>query len=220
MLKKCISAVLMMFAMLAHADPAPSDVYVRSISYDIGVDEYWIHTTVSAVPWYNPSTNRLEYMRFGTGLSTSVSGGITYLDVTGLSTKLDTPTGTTSQYLRGDGSLATFPMVGKAVVGTTEKSGTFRTYKSATVSSGTAVFHLTSDGTSTGTALYTEVFQDSVQLIVNDSAASYQMSWAWSNSDKTLTVTTNKLTTANILTGVLGQGQGNGAVVRLTVEGR
>lgn len=108
----------------------------------------------------------------------------------------------------------------KAVVGTTVKTSVFRTYKSVTVASGTAIFYLTDDGTSTGNALYTEVFTDSVQVIVSDATASYQMSWAFTNSNKTLTVTTNKLTTANILTGLLGQAQANGAVVKLVVEGR
>lgn len=111
-------------------------------------------------------------------------------------------------------------VTGKAVVGTAVKTNSFRTYKNATVSGGTAVFHLTADGTSTGTALYAEVFTDSVQLIVNDASASYQMAWAFSNGNRTLTVTANRLTTANLLTGVLGQTQANGAVVRLSVEGK
>jgi hypothetical protein len=45
------------------------------------------------------------------------------------------------------------------------------------------------------------------------------MSYAFSNGDKTLTVTANKLTTANILTGILGQAAANGAVVKLQVWG-
>jgi len=109
---------------------------------------------------------------------------------------------------------------GKAVVGTTVKSGSFRIYKNATVASGVAVFNLTDDGLSTGNALYSEVFADSVQPIISDATASYQFSWAFSNSNKTLTVTANKLTTANILTGLLGQAPANGAVVKLIVEGK
>ena len=163
---------------------------------------------------------------------------------TGLSGKLNIPTGTTAQYMRGDGSLASFPSIsaaqvnadwnagsgvaqvlnkptlGRAVVGITEKTGSFRIYKNATVASGVATFHLTVDGTSTGAALFTEVYDDSVQLIVNDPLASYQIGWAFSNSNKTITATANKLTTANILTGLLGQAQANGATVKLIVEGR
>jgi hypothetical protein len=108
-----------------------------------------------------------------------------------------------------------------AVTGATAKFGSYRVYQSATVASGVAVFQLTVDGLSTGAPLFpNELFTDSIGLIVNDSTASYQMSWTLTNSNKTLTVTANKLTTANILTGVLGQGQANGAIVRLTVEGR
>lgn len=110
---------------------------------------------------------------------------------------------------------------GKAVSGTTTKSGYFPVVKSGTISSGTVAFHFTSDGTSGGTALFaTGPDQDSVQLSFNDSAASYQPSWAWSNSNKTLTVTLNKLGTANILTGILGQvAAPNGFVVKVIVFG-
>lgn len=108
----------------------------------------------------------------------------------------------------------------KAYEGTTLRSNAFMIIKSASVASGVAVFHLTNDGLSTGTALFPNgVIQDSITLNVNDSSASYQMSWAFSNSNKTLTVTTNKLTTANILTGILGQASGNGSVVKLQVWG-
>lgn len=113
------------------------------------------------------------------------------------------------------------PTLGKVVVGTTVKSDSFPIFKSGTVGTGTVVFNLTDDGLSTGNSLFVnEVFTDSIQVIVNDALASYQMSWAFSNSNKTLTVTANKLSTANILTGVLGQAQANGAVVKLTIWGR
>lgn len=110
-----------------------------------------------------------------------------------------------------------------AIVGVTPKTGSYRLYQSFTVTTaGTAVFQLTADGTSTGTALFpTEVFTDSVQPIVNDATSSYQFSWALTNSNKTLTVTINKLTTANILTGILGQAAAPvGTVVKVMVEGR
>lgn len=110
-----------------------------------------------------------------------------------------------------------------AIVGTTAKTGTFRVYQTGTITTaGTMVFQLTADGTSTGTALFpNETFTDSVQPIVNDPTSSYQFGWAFSNSNKTLTVTVNKLTTANLLTGVLGQAAApTGTVVKLVVEGR
>lgn len=119
------------------------------------------------------------------------------------------------------GDLSGAPSIGKAYIGTTQKVDSFRIYKNATVSAGVAVFNLTDDGLSTGTALFSnEVYTDSVNVAVSDATASYQMSWVFSNSNKTLTVTANKLTTANILTGLLGQAAANGAVVKLVVEGR
>lgn len=108
----------------------------------------------------------------------------------------------------------------KAYEGTTLRGNAFPIFKDATVSSGVAIFYLTVDGTSTGAALFPNgIIADSVSLTVNDATASYQMSYAFTNSNKTLTVTTNKLTTANILTGLLGQSAANGAVVRLQVYG-
>lgn len=110
--------------------------------------------------------------------------------------------------------------IGKAYQGTTAKAGAFPIFKSATVASGVAVFHLTNDGLSTGTALFPNgPFIESVSPIVNDATSSYQMGWALSNSNKTLTVTTNNFTTANILTGLLGQTAANGKVVNLTIWG-
>lgn len=104
--------------------------------------------------------------------------------------------------------------------GSTLKSNAIMFTGSATVSSGTAVIYLTTDGTSGGTAIFPNgPNMDSINAFVSDAAASYQMSYALTNSNKTLTITANKLTTANILTGVLGQGQANSAVVRLTIWG-
>lgn len=103
---------------------------------------------------------------------------------------------------------------------TTKRSSSFPVFLSATVSSGLAVFQLTTNGMSGGTAIFLNgVIQDSINLTVNDATAAYQMSWAFSNSNKTLTVTANKLTTANILTGVLGQGQANTASIKLQIWG-
>lgn len=110
--------------------------------------------------------------------------------------------------------------IGKAVEGTTIRSGAFPIFKTVTVSSGSGVMHLTADGLSTGTPLFPNgIIADSVNVIVSDSAAAYQMSWALSNSNKTVTVTANKLTTSNILTGILGQAQANSAVIKLSVWG-
>lgn len=137
-----------------------------------------------------------------------------------LAVKLNSPTGTIAQYIRGNGTLATFPTLGVAYEGLTQRASAFPVFKSATVGSGVAVFYLTTDGTSGGTAMFPNgIIQDSIDVEVNDALASYQMSYALSNSNKTLTVTANKLTTANILTGILGQSAANGSVVKLQAWG-
>lgn len=112
------------------------------------------------------------------------------------------------------------PGAQQAYEGTTQRLTAYPIFLSATVSSGTAVFQLTADGLSSGTAIFPNgVIQSSINLYVNDATASYQMSMAFSNSNKTITVTANKLTTANILSGVLGQAAANGAVIKLQIWG-
>lgn len=116
--------------------------------------------------------------------------------------------------------LSNKPTIDKAYEGTTQRTSSFPVFKNATVASGVAVFHLTTDGTSGGAALFPNgIIQDSIDVEVNDATASFQMSFALSNGNKTVTVTTNKLTTSNILTGILGQAQANGSVVRLVAWG-
>lgn len=106
---------------------------------------------------------------------------------------------------------------GIAYEGTTERTNAYPIFKSATIASGVAVVNFTNDGLSTGTSLCPNgIIQDSVSVIFNDSTASFQQSWAFSNSNKTLTVTANKFTTANILSGILGQAAANGSVVKVT----
>lgn len=123
---------------------------------------------------------------------------------------------TTSSY----GDLTGKPLIGIAYEGTNQRTGAFPIFKNATVASGVATFNLTNDGLSTGTALFPNgIIADSIDVEVNDTAASYQMSYALSNGNKTLTVTANKLTTSNILTGILGQAQANGTVIRMTAWG-
>lgn len=142
---------------------------------------------------------------------TSVSGNA------GTATKLQTAR--TINGISFDGT-SNITIPGTAYQGITQRLGAFPIFKSATASSGVAIFYLTNDGTSTGTSLFPNgIIDESVNLFVSDSTASFQMSYAMSNSNKTLTVTVNKLTTANILTGILGQASGNGSVVKLTVWG-
>lgn len=145
-------------------------------------------------------------------------------DIVGLGNFIDARVASTSQPDWNEGSttiksyIKNKPTIGKAYEGTTVRSGAFPIFASATVASGVATFYLTTDGTATGISTCpTGVIQDSVNAFVSDAGASYQMAYAFSNSNKTLTITTNKLTTANILTGILGQASGNGSSVKLSV---
>lgn len=110
------------------------------------------------------------------------------------------------------------PTLGVSYEGTTQRTNSFPIFKSATIASGVAVVNLTSDGTSGGTSLCPNgVIQDSVSVIFNDNTSSFQQSWAFSNSNKTLTVTANKFTSANILSGLLGQAAANSSVAKISV---
>lgn len=157
------------------------------------------------------ATNPAAYIalpaaRAGISITTTGSGAATYNSSTGVMNVPTPATGGTT-----------------AITGTVAKIGSYRVYQSFTITTaGTAVFQMTADGTSTGSALFpNETFTDSVQPIVNDATASYQFGWTFSNSNKTLTLTVNKLTTANILTGVLGQAAAPvGTIVKVVVEGR
>lgn len=108
--------------------------------------------------------------------------------------------------------------------GITKRLNCFPVYKSVVVASGTAVAHMTADGTAGGASLCPNgVIQDSLNIFVHDVATSYQASGVWSNSNKTLTLTVNKYTGGltgnllNILNLLLGQAQANGASVKITV---
>lgn len=128
--------------------------------------------------------------------------------------------GFSSQYVRGDGTRATLPTSTppQAYEGTTQRTGAFPIFKSVTIASGIGAVYLTADGTSSGAALCTNgVIQDSVSVIFNDNSKSFQQSWAFTNSNKTLTITANQFTSANILSGILGQAQANSAVAKITV---
>lgn len=69
--------------------------------------------------------------------------------------------------------------------------------------SGNVVFYLTSDKTSTGTALFTST-PNIVIPIVNDSGKNYTYGWTISGDFKTLTVNTKAVGTSNALLNLLG----------------
>lgn len=83
--------------------------------------------------------------------------------------------------------------------------------------SGTAVFYLTDDGTSIGTALYPNgnIWP---QFIINDVSKVYAYSWVLSNSNRTLTVTV-KYQDHDFMSGLYMTNAPNNTLVRMTVTG-
>lgn len=91
---------------------------------------------------------------------------------------------------------------------------------------GNAVFYITSDKTSTGTALYTNV--NFVLPIVNDSNANYTYGWSYNPTTKALTVNVKTNVSTNALLNLLGglvpvlsppSNVANGVNVSLLVKG-
>lgn len=115
-----------------------------------------------------------------------------------------------------DAIVSALPTAPKVYEGTTQRSNPTFIYKTSTVSSGTVAFHLTTDGTSGGTSLCPNgVIKPSLNMIVSDSGATYQLAGAWSNSDKTVTVTAKR---TNIIATLLGAQTDapNGTVVNIS----
>lgn len=154
-------------------------------------------------------TNDSGYMTMGASrtaisLTTTGSGAATYNNSSGV---MNVPTYSTIAY-----------------DGTTARANAFPIFLSGSVTTGSAVVNLTSDGTSTGSALCLNgVIQNSVQAVVNDASGLYPMAWAFSNANKTLTVTTNKASATGVISllgiNLLGApvAAANGSVVKVTV---
>lgn len=89
----------------------------------------------------------------------------------------------------------------------------------ATVSGGTAVFYLTTDGTADGDPVFTNIYTESVNLFVFDLLNQYQFgSLTVSVDKKTLTVSINRLGT--IIAGLIQFiTAANGTVIYLQVKG-
>lgn len=134
--------------------------------------------------------------------NSALSAYATILTVNG---KFTIPIGTSGQYLNGLGTPVNFPAIAanQAYENTTQRLNPILINKSVAVAggAGNAVFNLTNDGTSTGTSLCPNgVMLNSPNLSVNDATAPYQFSWAWSNSNKTMTVLAQKASGLAVLT--------------------
>lgn len=76
------------------------------------------------------------------------------------------------------------------------KTSVWEYFSSATVSSGNVVFNLTDDGTGSGNAVFSNIYLESLNLIIYSSSAQYQFSAPTiSANKKTLTVTVGVLGT-------------------------
>lgn len=87
---------------------------------------------------------------------------------------------------------------------------------------GNAIFYLTSDKTSTGTALYTSASTIFPTPIVNDATTNYTYGWSYNATTKALTVNckSNPSVVSGLLTLIgLPQNVANGIVIQLTVNG-
>ncbi len=85
---------------------------------------------------------------------------------------------------------------------------------------GQAVFYITSDKTSSGTALYSTI--DAVIPLVNDASQNYTYGWSYNSTTKALTVTckTNLTAVIALLTVILGPTNApNGTNINVTVKG-
>lgn len=103
---------------------------------------------------------------------------------------------------------------------TNARIASFPYFNSATISSGTATFQLTTDGKVNGTAIFPNgIITSSIRITFNDSLNSYQSSYVLSNGNKTLTITANKTTTVSLLTGIIGQTPANNVIVNIQIWG-
>lgn len=91
---------------------------------------------------------------------------------------------------------------------------------STTVSGGSAVFQLTTDGTSGGTAIFPNaVFKESANFWVDNASLQYQFGgYTLTNSNRTLTITVNQL--GSVLLGIIQfVTAANGVTVHLRIRG-
>ena len=106
-----------------------------------------------------------------------------------------------------------------AYVSGVKKYHTFDFLSSASVSSGVAAFNLTDDGTSSGNAVFSEVFSDSPRFLIDDNNDVWSYSGVTVSGDKkTLFVTVRRL--ALSLGVLVWNNAPDGTVVQLTVKGK
>lgn len=175
-----------------------------------------------------------------------VSKGLTYSNPVWITSIEDTKIsygGLPTQYIKGNGVYTTFPTIpsntnqltngsgyiiksdlsATAGVVYNNSTGVFSNtdyWNTGTTTSGAVIFYLTSDKTSSGTALYSTV--DYVNPLVNDVTQNYTYGWSYNSTTKALTVSakTNLTAVITLLTVVLEPTNvSNGTSIQVVVKG-
>lgn len=164
-----------------------------------------------------------------TSYMTVVAAASTYATqsdlTTGMSEKYNSPVGTTLQYLRGDGTLSTFPTVfGSCYDGTTKRSNCLPYSTVLTVSGGVVTANMTTDGTSGGTSIFPNgLIVGSLNVTCNDSTVPYSASYSTpASATKSIVFTVNRASGVLSVLGlsVLGApAAANGAVCNIQAMG-
>lgn len=107
----------------------------------------------------------------------------------------------------------------KSYVSGVQKAGAFVYASKAVTSSGSAVFYITDDGTASGNAVFTNIFADSINIVIYGNAATYQpFTPTVSGDKKSITISVNQVTNISVLS-LLFVAASNGIDVRLWVMG-
>lgn len=196
-MKKLFAALMLCFCLASTA--ASADAYVPAVNSPMGC------TTIGQNVLYDGNKLTCDWQTYSNILGTPTLSAIAtsgaWTDVLGK---------------------PTIPVI-QAYEGTTQRLNPLLVNKTATVAggAGNALFYITNDGTSTGTALCPNgTMLNSPNISVNDATAPYQFSWAWSNSNKTLTVLSQKASGLAVLTFTLlgiPAPVPNGTVVNATI---
>lgn len=123
--------------------------------------------------------------------------------ITSLSQSKISYSGSTSQYIRGDGSLATFPSIPSITSpstyyhnGSLKSDVKVMTFTATVSGSGNATVYLTDNGISGGNAVFSDVY--SVTPFVNDASDNYCYQYSLSGDKKTLTVNAKSSSAVNV----------------------
>lgn len=132
-MKKTLLIALLLASSLAHAvNPWDWNITIYD-QFATGTVNRLVPLPAGGVPGilvFDPSTNNPKLATYDSSLL--MSGLVLSVNPSLLSGKFDTPTGNVAQYLRGDGTLATFPAIPPSVSLTTTGTSGVATYNTST----------------------------------------------------------------------------------------